>query len=221
MAIPVLGYWDIRGLASPIRYLLNYVGQEFEDKKYTIGAAPDWARPEWLADKESLGIEFANLPYYIDGEVKLAQSLTILRHLARKNDLVGKNEEETLRIELAEQQATDLRMSFIKVAYSQGEEFEKMKAAHLESLPAVLAKWSAFLGDAKFVNGDNLTYVDFLVYDALDFNALFAGVEVLPANLQDYLKRVESVPQLVDYFATKHRRFPLCGPMATWGGQLE
>lgn len=34
-AKPILGYWNIRGLASQIRYLFAYVGAEFEDKRYT------------------------------------------------------------------------------------------------------------------------------------------------------------------------------------------
>jgi len=220
-SLPVLAYWDIRGLVSPIRYLLAYAGQEHEYKTYSIGPGPDWAPPEWLQDKETLGFDFPNLPYYIDGDVKLTQSLTILRHLARKFDLVSANEDETLRIELAEQQATDLRMSFIKVAYSQGEDFDKGKATLLEALPKAFSLWSKFLGDRKFVAGDRLTFVDFIVYDALDFNRLFAGEELLDQNLKDYLARVEGHEKLADYFATKHRKLPICGPMSTWGGQSE
>ncbi len=34
---PTLGYWDIRGLAEPIRYLLKYAGVKFNDKRYEFG----------------------------------------------------------------------------------------------------------------------------------------------------------------------------------------
>ena len=30
-----LGYWGLRGRAQPIRFLLEYVGLPYEDKKYT------------------------------------------------------------------------------------------------------------------------------------------------------------------------------------------
>ena len=32
--MPILGYWDIRGLAQGIRYQLVYIGVEFEDKYF-------------------------------------------------------------------------------------------------------------------------------------------------------------------------------------------
>lgn len=70
---PVLGYWDLRGLASPIRNLLHYKGVEFEDKLYQIGPAPEFDRSDWFNVKPKLGLDFPNLPYYIDEDVKLSQ----------------------------------------------------------------------------------------------------------------------------------------------------
>ena len=40
------------------------------------------------------GLEFPNLPYYIDGDVKLTQSSAILRHIAREHGLMGKTGKE-------------------------------------------------------------------------------------------------------------------------------
>jgi glutathione S-transferase len=206
--IPVLGYWDVRGIVGPSRYLLTYVGQEFVDKRYS-----DFQL--WFeGDKKSLPLDFPNLPYYIEGDVAISQSLVVLRHLGRKHGLVGQNEAETLRVELAEQQVVDLRNSMSKVAYTH-EGHEEAKAAHIAGLPAVLEKWSKFLGDRKFVAGEKLTYVDFFLYDALDVNRLFAGADILPATLQDFMKRIESLPTLVDYLANL-KRLPIFGPMAKW-----
>lgn len=67
---PVLGYWNVRGLTSSIRNLLHYKEAEFEEKLYYFC---DEERKEWLADKSSLDLDFPNLPYYIDGDVKLTQ----------------------------------------------------------------------------------------------------------------------------------------------------
>ena len=67
---PELGYWAIRGLAQPIRLLLNYTGTEFVDKKYEVtGSAPNWDVSSWFGIKFSLGLDFPNLPYYMDGKV--------------------------------------------------------------------------------------------------------------------------------------------------------
>ncbi|KAH9376989.1 hypothetical protein HPB48_018758 [Haemaphysalis longicornis] len=84
---PVLGYWDVRALAQFIRNLLVYKGVKFEDKLYKFGPAPDFDRSDWLKEKFTLGLKFPNLPYYIDGDVKITQSLAILRYLGRKHDL--------------------------------------------------------------------------------------------------------------------------------------
>jgi len=65
---PVLGYWNIRGLAQSIRVMFEYVGVEFEDKKYDVtGEAGAWDRTAWTDVKETLGFEYPNLPYLEDG----------------------------------------------------------------------------------------------------------------------------------------------------------
>jgi len=219
---PVLAYWDLRGIVEPIRFLLNYVGTEFEDKRYTIGPAPEFERPEWLADKASLALDFPNLPYYIDGDVKLTQSTAILRHLARKNDLVGNSEEELLRTDLAEQQAIDIRQSLVKICYNTVE-YEALREELLKTLPATLELVSKFLGSSQYVVGDRITYVDFLLYETLDFVRIFEPTlfEATPV-LSEYLSRFEALPAIDKYLKSgQFKRLPIFGPMAAFGGQRE
>ncbi|XP_032129571.1 glutathione S-transferase Mu 1, partial [Sapajus apella] len=83
----ILGYWDIRGLAHAIRLLLEYTDSSYEEKKYTMGDAPDYDRSQWLKEKFKLGLDFPNLPYLIDGAHKITQSNAILRYIARKHNL--------------------------------------------------------------------------------------------------------------------------------------
>ena len=44
MAVITLGYWDIRGLAQPIRMILEYVGANWKEDSYSCGPAPDYDR---------------------------------------------------------------------------------------------------------------------------------------------------------------------------------
>ncbi len=86
--IPTLGYWDIRGLAQLFRYLLKYAEIEFNDKRYEFGEGATLVESElllenWISDKFNLGLDFPTLPYYIDEDFKLSQSLAIIRYLRR------------------------------------------------------------------------------------------------------------------------------------------
>ena len=89
-SVPILGYWDIRGLAQPIRYLLKYAGVQFIDKRYEFGEVPrDYDRTNakdsakvgihWKKDKPNLGLDFPNLPYYIDKDIKVSYMTEIYK----------------------------------------------------------------------------------------------------------------------------------------------
>lgn len=72
----VLGYWGVRGRGQPLRHLLSYVGLEFQEKIY---ATPE----QYKADVSSIG-DFPNLPYLIDGDFKISETLAIARYIVRK-----------------------------------------------------------------------------------------------------------------------------------------
>ncbi|GFY41279.1 glutathione S-transferase [Trichonephila inaurata madagascariensis] len=94
MVKSTLGYWNIRAIAEPIRYLLHHEKEQFEDRRYLF---TDYT---WKNEKNALGLDFPNLPYYIDGNIRITQSTAILRYLGRKYGLDGKNEQDKLRISL-------------------------------------------------------------------------------------------------------------------------
>jgi len=215
---PILGYWNIRGLAQPIRLLLAYSGTEYEDKRYNMGPAPDYDRSEWLNEKQTLGLDFPNLPYYLDGDVKLTQTLAILRYLARKNKLDGQTEEERLRAELAEQQLVDMNTALVRISYDPN--FETLKVDYLKNLPQSLELLSKFLGERPFLAGESITYADFLAYEVLDKINILAPEEVAKLdNLKKYHERVESLPQIANYLKSAPK-VPLNGPMAKFGGSV-
>ncbi|CAG2165790.1 unnamed protein product [Oppiella nova] len=213
---PTLGYWNIRGLAQPIRLLLAYSGTEYEDKRYVLGPAPEFDRTEWLNDKQTLGLDFPNLPYYLDGDLKLTQSVAILRHVARKAKLSGQTDAEKLRVDLVEQQLVDINTGVVRICYDPN--FETLKVDYLKNLPQSLELLSKFLGDRPFLAGESVTYVDFLAYEILDkLNALAPEIVSKVDNLKKYIERVESLPQIANYLKSNPKT-PFNGPMAKWGG---
>ncbi|XP_012887296.1 PREDICTED: glutathione S-transferase Mu 2-like [Dipodomys ordii] len=185
-----LGYWDIRGLAHAIRLLLEYTDTSYEEKKYSMGDAPDYDRSQWLSEKFKLGLDFPNLPYLIDGAHKITQSNAILRYIARKHNLCGETEEEKIRVDILENQAWDTRIQLGTICYSP--DFEKLKPEYLEGIPDKMKLFSQFLGKRPWFAGDKITFVDFLAYDILDQHRMFEPkcLDAFP-NLKDFISRFE------------------------------
>ncbi|CAN7985228.1 unnamed protein product [Ixodes hexagonus] len=216
-SVPTLAYWNTRGLAQSIRNLLIYKGVEFEDKRFDFGRSPDFRNKEWLKEKFTLGLTFPNLPYYIDGNVKLTQSLAILRHLGRKHDLAGRTEEETTELDMCEQQARDLIVGLVMTGYSPN--FEDARKKFEENLINVLELWANHLQGRKWTLGDRLTYVDFVLYEALDWNhELNPDAFEIHPELLDFLKNFEDLPRIREHMTSeKYRKWPITSPMCRWG----
>ncbi|OPJ88987.1 glutathione S-transferase 2 [Patagioenas fasciata monilis] len=216
-----LGYWDARGLTNPIRLLLEYTGTPYEERQYRLGPGPDFDQSEWTNEKEKLGLDFPNLPYLIDGNTKLTQSNAILRYIARKHNMCGETEEEWQHVDLLENQITDLRTNFIMLCYSP--DFEKLKPGYMEQLPAKLQKLSQFLGSRKWFVGDKITFVDFLVYDVLDQQRMFApDCPELQGNLGQFLQRFEALEKVSAYMRSgRFIKTPVYSPLAHWGNTKE
>lgn len=100
--VPILGYWNIRGLGASIRYILTFLNVPFENKLYNQGQAPDFDRSEWLNEKPNLGLDFPNLPYLIDGDFKMTESAAIIKYICKKwgPHLLGSSARNTGLIEM-------------------------------------------------------------------------------------------------------------------------
>ncbi|KAF5901509.1 glutathione S-transferase Mu 3-like, partial [Clarias magur] len=184
-----LVYWDIRGLAQPIRLLLEYTSTKWEDKFYSCGEAPDYDESCWYDVKPKLKMDFPNLPHLVDGERMIAQSNAILRYIARKHNLCGETEDEIIRVDILENQAMDFRNGFVRLCYL---EFDSKKQSYLDALPGILKQFSDFLGERKWFAGDKITFVDFTMYELLDQHRMFEPkcLENFK-NLRDLLDRFE------------------------------
>ncbi|KAG8178339.1 hypothetical protein JTE90_029293 [Oedothorax gibbosus] len=174
-------------------------------------------------DKFNLGLDFPNLPYYIDSEssVKLTQSLAILRYLGRKYGLHGNTEQQIIRVEMAEQQLSQLRDNLRPLLYSNVQEFDKLKPAFLSNLQVDLERLDAFLGN-NYIAGDGVTYVDFMAYELLDIYGYFTLGQVFKdfKRLGGYRLRVGSLPSLESYLKSpSYTKWPISWPTAAWGGK--
>lgn len=213
---PVLAYWDIRGLAEPARLLLEYTGTKFEDKHYVCGLAPDFDKSCWFDIKSSLGMHFANLPYLIDGDIKVTQSNAIMRYIGRKNDLCGKTEGERVRVDIMENQLMDFRNGWVRLCYAT---FDTQKDEYLKGLVATLKQFSDFLGTNKWLAGENITFPDFIFFELLAQHLLLVG-DLLKdhKNLQDYMQHFKDLEPIKAYWASdRFKKLPINNKMAKFG----
>lgn len=200
-AKPILGYWDIRGMAQSIRYLLTYAEQHFEDKQYVCGPAPTFNIEGWLADKFSLGLDFPNLPYYIEGDVKLTQSGVILRYIARKHGLEAKTAAELVRQELLFEEAGDIRRGYINICYNPN--FESLKGDFVTRTTAAVKNIDKYFGDQKWSTGSNVTFVDCVWYELFDvLNDLEPSIVEGCHNLKRLHDQFEELPAIKRYIAS-------------------
>ena len=163
---PVLGYWDIRGVASQIRYELVYLSVDFEETRYPIGEAPGFDRSSWLSKKDSLGLVFPNLPYFIDGASRLSDVKAIMKLIACKYGpaLLGDTAQRQGEVEMVAQVVSDIKAAVTMPCYTSGDRVA-ITMDLLERVKPIVV----YLGSKHFLCGDQVTYPDFILFELCDF----------------------------------------------------
>ena len=162
---PRLGYWKIRGLAQQIRYELEYLGVDYDETLYEQGDAPDYDRSQWLEEKDTLGLQFPNLPYFIDGNFKLTETNAIMKYIAHKHgpELLGGDAPTMAKVEMVAANVGDLKGQITMPCYTSGD-----RAAITANMMQKVKPIVNYLGDKPFLVGSQVTYVDFILFEMCD-----------------------------------------------------
>jgi len=194
------GYWGIKGRGELIRWLIAYLKLDVKEVAYTDPAV-------WFGDKKkSLNLPFPNLPYLVDGNVKLSESAAIPVYLsgkANRSDLFGKDFTEQAQVRMILGVLEDIsKNAFMPIYASPNEEATKAGYAKaLEEGSAAVTKINeiaAFLGDKEYLLG-HLTFADLsLAYVSEVFAAttLALGVPCPVCKHENISKLVERVHSL-------------------------
>ena len=155
---PVIGYWGIQGRAAGARVLLRHLGVDFENKCYEMGAEGPGS---WKEDKESLGINFPNIPYYKDGDVFHSETVSILRSICRKYkpEYLGRNLVEQSKADALGAAIGDAFFKWAGANVFPADYKDKKEAGRAEA-EGLLATVATCIGDGPFLAGE-LTYADF------------------------------------------------------------
>jgi len=181
-----LRYWNIMGLCQPIRNMLAASGEPFTNKEYTWETRDSWFGADKPAIKQE--INFANLPYFTDGQVKLTQSTAIYRYLGEKFGWMPADAQGRAQADMLFGEWNDIWTKFYWLNRSSKEDYAKNKAAVKDEILAGIANMAAYLkaGDKKFMLGDQLTWVDFYA-------------QYLVCFLRTWSKEINAVEGLAEY----------------------
>lgn len=194
-----LGYWGIRGLASPLRLALEYAGVDYTDRRFASAA-------EWHAHRDgelaAAGVvAFPSLPYLVvDDTTAVSQSRVILRFIADRHGFGGDGEAERTAAAMVQEEAADLNAAYLKVALAADTESAR-KEQVAGSITTHLGRLEAFLGDKEWIAGGAApTYADILLFDVLEWMwHLDAELEAAYPKLHALRKRVGELPAIAAY----------------------
>ena len=192
-----LGYWNIKGIVEPIRWLIEYL--DIHVKIVTP------SRDEWYNSKKyDMGLNFPNLPYFIDGDVKITESSAIpyyLAHKFNKPELFGKDYKEEALVRQYQGLILDLYQILRESlnAPNAAEEFQKVTSKG-SKFQTKIEELSKSLGEKEYFLG-HLTWADFVFAYIGEFYFILSETfgtdkDILekPANLKALVGRVHHLP---------------------------
>ena len=177
-----------------------YLGVDYDEVLYEQGDGPEFSRETWNSVKPTLGLDFPNLPYLMDGDLKLTETNAIMKYLALKHgpQLLGGDPATAGKVEMLAGVVGDLKMSFTMGCYFKDDREELINTA----LPKVRSIVD-FLGDKDFLVGSEVCYVDFTVFELCLFMDFVAGGELFNQfpTLKAHSDRVKALPRLAEFYA--------------------
>ena len=164
-----VGYWAIKGRAFPIRSILHYAGIEFEDVKYTPEAAADWfgRDKEGMKSAATKPLALPSIPYIVDGDMHIFQSMAVLKYAGRKAGLCAKDEAGKQIEDISQGVLTDVLDGLAKARFSEDVDGETKKWC--EKTMVTFATFEGFLKGKKFLTGDTASWIDFMLWHMFHF----------------------------------------------------
>ena len=157
-------------------------------------------KAEWTEqDKNSLGIEFPNLPYIIDGDFKLTECKAIAVYICDKwcPALMGSNPGERANIIMMQQVLSDQVFSWLMLAFQQDD-----RQVVIDKCISTFPPIAEHLGSKNFMQGNDITMIDFYMFDLVETilelcqdERIYTTHPALPA----FMDRMRALPTLAAY----------------------
>jgi len=193
-----LTYFNFRWLAEPIRYIFNFVDEDFEDKRVEMD--------EW--EKIKTEYPYGKMPLLEWEGKKLSQSFAIARFLAKQYKLNGVDDYESAKCD----EYVDVVKDVLKEVESMWHEDEakklKIKNNVLDkTLPALFTKIETDLKakDNTFLVGSSWTWADFVLAHFTEVFETFVDGSFLSnyPTIKTHQKNVQNIPQIKAWIAKR------------------
>nr|QED40976.1 glutathione S-transferase [Matsumurasca onukii] len=176
-------YFPIMGLGEPIRFLLAYMGEDFEDCRVKWGEWPD-IKPN---------TPWGKMPILeIEGKAGVTQSQAVTRFLARQAGLCGDGAWEDLKIDEIVSVVDELRGELAKYYYERDEE----RKASLKE-PVLTQTVPFYMKKINTLIQENKGYLA---------NGKFSWADVFFAAISDHMSNMNGSDITADYPQAKALR---------------
>ncbi|XP_047026340.1 glutathione S-transferase S1-like [Helicoverpa zea] len=188
-----LHYFNLNGLAEPIRYILHYTKQEFEDVRHGFDMKKE------VKDK----LPYGQLPIYEEGERILTQSLAIAKYVARNTDLIPVDPWVVAVVEGAAYTIYDFWLKIVPYIKEQDPEKKKELKKHLleETIDFFFTRFEKHLQENGGYFGGKLTWVEFILCGIVEASNLFLDTELekkYPA-VEAVVEKIRNLPGVKEY----------------------
>ena len=144
------------------------------------------------------------MPFFIDGDVKLTESKSIMKYICKKHDpkLLGRDALEVAQADMISRIHDSMHQQFSGFVKTVGdsEELQKKITDNGKLL-------SDFLGEKKFMVGDDVVFSDFCMFElleAMDWTSNGECYKTYP-NLKEYIDRIKQLPNFKEYWEDDER----------------
>lgn len=192
-----LTYFNIMGLGETIRFMLSYLGKDFEDSRIL-----DYKK--WQTEIKPK-MPFGKLPLFeLDGE-RLHQTAAICRYLAIEAKLRGENSWEDLQIDIIMDTFSDFRHAVWSYFYNRDESNkERLKKPLFEStVPLYLGKFDKIIEENGYLANGKLSWADIYFVAVLGYFSFMLKMDICEEypnirSLRDKIHEISSIKEWVD-----------------------
>jgi len=205
MAEYKLTYYNITGLAEPIRYMFAIAGVAYEDNRIPKDDTTYPVLPSEIKDK----LPWGQMPLLEVNGKKLSQSSAIGRFIARKFKLAGADDFESAKCDEIVDAIKDFGQEWRPVMSEQddGKKLEMVKKLKEEKIPKFMGKLNRIIEEngGKWLVGANVTWTDLVLahYVTLLSNRVKIDLASGFPLLENLIKSVYAIPQVKEWMVKR------------------